>query len=68
MKHKLPFIFGKSADIINFTDREEESQHLEMNFKSLINTIIISPRRWGKTSLVENVTEKIRNRSEEHTS
>jgi hypothetical protein len=31
-----------------------------MNFKSLLNTTIISPRRWGKTSLVENVAEKIR--------
>ena len=57
---KLPFIFGKSSDIVNFTDREEESAHLEMNFKSLVNTTIISPRRWGKTSLVENVAEKIR--------
>jgi AAA+ ATPase superfamily predicted ATPase len=57
---KLPFIFGKSADLMNFTDREEESLRLEMNFKSLLNTTIISPRRWGKTSLVENVAEKVR--------
>ena len=57
---KLPFIFGKSSDLINFTNREEESLRLEMNFKSLINTTIISPRRWGKTSLVENVAKKIR--------
>jgi AAA+ ATPase superfamily predicted ATPase len=60
MKEKLPFVFGKSSDFINFTDREEERSHLETNFKSLINTTIISPRRWGKTSLVENVAEKIR--------
>ena len=58
---KLPFIFGKSSDTLNFTDREEETSRLEMNFKSLINTTIISPRRWGKTSLVENVVGKIRN-------
>ena len=57
---KLPFIFGKSSDNVNFTDREEEAARLEMNFKSLMNTTIISPRRWGKTSLVENVAEKIR--------
>ena len=57
---KLPFIFGKSSDSVNFTDREEESVRLETNFKSLINTTIISPRRWGKTSLVANVSEKIR--------
>ena len=60
LMNKLPFIFGKSSDSVNFTDREEESASLEMNFKSLINTTIISPRRWGKTSLVENVTEKVR--------
>ena len=58
--NKLPFIFGKSSDSVNFTDREEEKERLEMNFKSLINTTIISPRRWGKTSLVENVAKKIR--------
>ena len=62
---KLPFIFGKSSDLINFTDREEESARLEMNFKSLINTMIISPRRWGKTSLVENVAEKVRTESKD---
>ena len=56
----MPFIFGKSSDLVNFTDREEEIFRLEMNFKSLINTMVISPRRWGKTSLVENVAEKVR--------
>lgn len=56
----MPFIFGKSADSNNFTDREEESLQLERNFKSSVNTIIISPRRWGKTSLVENVTNKLK--------
>ena len=61
--NKLPFIFGKSSDSVNFTDREEETERLEMNFKSLINTTIVSPRRWGKTSLVENVAEKIRNKN-----
>jgi len=56
---KTPFIYGKSADAINFTDREEEALRLEANFKALINTTIISPRRWGKTSLVTRVAEKI---------
>lgn len=40
------------ADKENFTDREKEVKLLTQNFNSLINTIIISPRRWGKTSLV----------------
>ena len=57
---KLPFIFGKSSDRVNFTDREEESARLAVNFNSLVNTTIISPRRWGKTSLVENVAENVR--------
>jgi hypothetical protein len=47
-----PFIFGKIASSFNFTDRNEETALLVSNFNSLINTIVISPRRWGKSSLV----------------
>lgn len=50
---KTPFVFGKIAQGENFTDRESETEHLVTNFNSLINTIIISPRRWGKSSLVD---------------
>ena len=53
-----PFVFGKTADLVNFTNREEEVLYLEANFKALTNTIIISPRRWGKTSLVTTVADK----------
>ena len=49
---KTPFVFGRLAKENNFTDRVEETAHLVTNFKSLINTILISPRRWGKSSLV----------------
>ncbi len=49
---EAPFIFGKIATDENFTDREQEVARLSSNFESLINTIIISPRRWGKSSLV----------------
>lgn len=49
---ETPFIFGRIATDKNFTDRTEETVRLVSNFKSLINTIIISPRRWGKSSLV----------------
>ena len=48
----VPFIFGKIATGGNFTDREEETARLEKNFNFCVNTIIISPRRWGKSSLV----------------
>lgn len=47
-----PFIFGKLAVNQNFTDRTNERNQLIGNFNSLINTIMISPRRWGKSSLV----------------
>ena len=55
----LPFIYGKSAVKQDYTDREEESKRLAQNFFSLVNTMIISPRRWGKTSLVKNVSAQI---------
>ena len=47
-----PFIFGKIATDKNFTDRKTETEQLIVNFTSLINIILISPRRWGKSSLV----------------
>jgi hypothetical protein len=53
----IPFIFGRLATSENFTDREKEVEVLKANFKMLINTIVISPRRWGKSSVVAKVTE-----------
>ena len=55
----LPFIYGKIAEFQDFTDREKECNHLAQNFFSLVNTIVISPRRWGKSSLVKKVSEQI---------
>lgn len=54
---ETPFVFGRIARDENFTDREKETNHLLRNFNSMINTIIISPRRWGKSSLVEKSSE-----------
>lgn len=48
-----PFIFGVAASGDNFTDREKETERLLLNFRHNVNTILISPRRWGKTSLVQ---------------
>jgi len=52
-----PFIYGKIAENENFTNRSKDLIYLENNFKGLINTIIISPRRWGKTSLVNKTVD-----------
>ena len=59
MMENAPFIYGKIAQNENFTNREKDSIYLENNFRSLINTVIISPRRWGKTSLVNKVVKNL---------
>ncbi len=57
-KHgKKPFVFGVATSGDNFTDREKETQRLLLNFTHGVNTILISPRRWGKTSLVKKVAQ-----------
>ena len=50
---KTPFVFGKTVSGDAFTDREKETAKLVSNFKYGVNTFIVSPRRWGKTSLVK---------------
>lgn len=53
---ETPFVFGRIATGDNFTDRRLETEQLVQQFRSLINTIIISPRRWGKSSLVQRAS------------
>ena len=50
-----PFIFGIPVEDSHFIGREEEINRLATNFKYGVNTVLISPRRWGKTSLVNKV-------------
>ena len=57
---EIPFVYGKIAEGQDFTDREDDGKKLLDNFHGLVNTVIISPRRWGKTSLVNRVLGKIR--------
>ena len=54
-----PFVFGTAATGDNFTDREKETKRISANFIYGVNTILISPRRWGKTSLIKRVREKV---------
>ena len=49
------FIFGRPVDGEFFTDREAETARLKANFQGGVNTFLLSPRRWGKTSLVKKV-------------
>lgn len=56
-KGNKAFIFGVATSGENFTDRKNETKRLLLNFQQGINTILISPRRIGKTSLVRKVCE-----------
>lgn len=50
-----PFIYGSTVSRHSFTNREKETEKIKTNLLNGINTMLISPRRWGKTSLVEKV-------------
>lgn len=58
-KREQSFVFGVAVSGYNFIGREEESRQLRMNLTEGVNTILISPRRWGKTSLVKHVLSSL---------
>jgi uncharacterized protein len=58
-----PFQYGKIVSEQTFVNRTREKEILGHHFQSGINSILISPRRWGKTSLVK---ESIRLTSEKN--
>jgi len=62
---EAPFIFGKFAEGKHFINRDRDLETIKINLKSGINTILISPRRWGKSSLVKKVSEQIKSENPE---
>lgn len=64
MKTKY-FTFGETALDNNFIDRTKETARLTANMENGINTILVSPRRWGKSSLVEKVARLINKNSKD---
>lgn len=54
------FVYGIAVTDYNFTGRKEETRRLIANFEGGINSILISPRRWGKTSLVDHVHRQLK--------
>lgn len=44
----------------SFVNREQERQHLRQRIKSVQHTVLIAPRRYGKTSLVLKVAEELK--------
>lgn len=57
--NRKPFQFGVPVSDEHFIGRENEQKRLAANLKSGINTILMSPRRWGKTSLINKVAKEI---------
>lgn len=56
---KKAFVYGVSVAGENFTDRVRETQRLKMDFENGQNVILLSPRRMGKTSLVQKVIQEV---------
>ena len=54
------FDLGKLADGFYYTNRDKEAAWLKQQIGSGINAMLISPRRWGKSSLVQQVADKIK--------
>jgi len=56
-----PFQYGTLATKENFVDRVEDRAQLKGFLASHINVMLISPRRWGKSSLVKVAMEELQN-------
>ncbi len=56
-----PFQYGTIATKENFVDRVEDRAQLKNFLSSHINVMLISPRRWGKSSLVKATMEELQN-------
>lgn len=54
-----PFKYGSVVTGKFFTDREEELQQVKMKLDSENHLVLISPRRFGKSSLVEMALQSI---------
>ncbi len=63
---KSPFIYGNTVSKESFTNREIEFNKLFQNLTGGVNTTIISPRRWGKSSLVEKVILEINDKEKKY--
>lgn len=60
-----PFAFGKVVGGDSFTNRTKELANLSSNFDHQVHTILISPRRWGKTSLVTKALQDYTSENEQ---
>ncbi|MCK4495394.1 MAG: ATP-binding protein, partial [Candidatus Aminicenantes bacterium] len=57
---KNPFVYGEVVTGKDFADREDEIKELTRDLKDCEKIFLISPRRYGKTSLIINTLSKLR--------
>ena len=57
---KNPFVYGETVSGENFCNRTREIKELVADIKNCQNVIIFSPRRYGKTSLIKQVLQKVK--------
>ena len=57
---KNPFVYGETVSGENFCNRAREIKELVADIKNCQNVIIFSPRRYGKTSLIKQVLQKVK--------
>lgn len=62
---KSPFQYGTLIDKENFVNRVEERKQLKELLGSGINVMLISPRRWGKSSLVKVAMDELTSENKE---
>jgi AAA+ ATPase superfamily predicted ATPase len=55
-----PFIYGEEVEGDNFCNRVEEIKELISEIESFQNILIYSPRRYGKTSLMNEVFKRLK--------
>jgi len=55
-----PFIYGQVVKGRHFADREAEIEELTRDLSRGQNVIVFSPRRFGKTSLMLAVLERLK--------
>jgi hypothetical protein len=56
-----PFVFGQIVRGSLFVNRVNELKQVSENFSSGINTMLVSPPRWGKSSLVSRAAHQVSN-------
>jgi AAA+ ATPase superfamily predicted ATPase len=57
-----PFKYGVVVSGNDFANREKELKELAGKLRENVRIFLVAPRRYGKTSLIENVLERVRKR------